>query len=101
MTRLDTLDTAIWYQTGPGAMSDLDIDYERQARVAYLSDRKTHQPGIGSASCYRCVRPASMHVRLRVSSLTPVCAEHADKPVYALDEYGTLTESGPYAGGGS
>jgi hypothetical protein len=94
MTRLDTLDDSIWYLQGPAATDDLDVDDERAARAAYLQRGK--EPGIGVASCYRCDTRAAMHVRLRISSLTPVCAEHAGKLVYALDDYGTLTESGPY-----
>lgn len=96
MTRLDELDNSIWYQHGPGAMIDLDTNNEREARLAYMEREK--QPGIGYATCYRCDSNAALHVRLRLSSLTPVCAEHAEKLVYAPDQYGTLTESGPYEG---
>lgn len=76
---------------------DLDVADERAARREYCQQRR-QTPRSGFATCYRCDRNAAMFVYLRVSSLTPVCVDHAKRIVYAPDSCGSFTESGPYKG---
>lgn len=84
----------VWYQPRSGIVwPDLDIDGERDARIAYLA--RTASPGVAVAACYRCERGASVFVRLRVSSLTPVCADHLDAIGYTRMR-GELVESATY-----
>lgn len=100
MSQISELDESIWDRPDDLTATvwpDLDTNGERQARVAYLSS--DHQrTSRGYAACYRCDANAAMFIQLRVSSLTPVCAEHAVDLVYAKDPNGTLIESGPYGG---
>lgn len=85
---------AIWKRPeGPDdrVWPDLDLDGEREARVAYMRRPKVS----GYAKCYRCESAAGVFVSLRVSSLTPVCRDHLEPIVYGLVG-GDLVEAGRY-----
>ncbi|AYD84195.1 hypothetical protein SEA_JIFALL16_81 [Gordonia phage Jifall16] len=81
-----------------GAYAGID-DGDRAARIAYDGrPRRPRDPGDhyrtprGYARCYRCENSATTHVRMAISSLTPVCFQHLDMLDVERDPYGTMVE---------
>lgn len=81
----------------PRPYSDLDVKGERFARAAYLQRKDVSILVERTNTCYRCSESTAQHIRLRVSSLTPVCATHAADLSYSVDLFGSLVEDGPYS----